>query len=94
MAELVKDTAEGVTSITGAGTEVYLASEVDEVINHLKAEIERLKGGIKCIRELINESEGVTGLHANGDIAYWDELDQNGAYDNEWLTDFIKAEEQ
>ena len=48
--------------------------------------------GIKAIRELINESDGVAGLHLNGDIALWSELEQGGQY-AEWLYDFNDAEE-
>lgn len=39
---------------------------------------------VSDIEALISESEGVVGLHRNGDVATWDELDVTGQY-SEWL---------
>ena len=54
-------------------------------------DIEKLRKGIVAIRVLIGQSEGVTGLHMNGDVAYWSELEEGGRFD-EWLLDFNIAE--
>ena len=52
--------------------------------------IARLRKGISAVDVLMNESEGVSGLHLNGDIAPWDELRAGGRYEG-WLLDFDKA---
>ena len=62
-----------------------------EEIEQLTDENEKLKKGISAVRNLINESYGVDGLHKNGDISAWDELEQGGTFE-EWLLDFNKAE--
>lgn len=36
------------------------------------------------ISDLMANSEGVTGLHKNGDVAPWSDLDEDGHY-NPWL---------
>lgn len=48
------------------------------------------KGAIIAIRDLINESVGVVGIHVNGDIALWDDL-LSGGYQQAWLCDVSKA---
>jgi len=55
-------------------------------------ELNECKRAIAAIRDLINDSEGVAGLHRNGDIAPWDELLAGGRFE-EWLLDFSIAEE-
>lgn len=50
-----------------------------------------LRKGIAAVRALIVESEGVTGLHQNGDTAPWDSLLPGGGHE-EWLLDFSKAD--
>ena len=57
----------------------------------LEIENEKLKKGIVAIRDLINESFGVDGLHQDGVIAPWDELEEGGTFE-EWLVDFNQAE--
>jgi hypothetical protein len=57
----------------------------------LAALVRELRAGIKAVRDLINESHGVTGLHLNGDVATWQELEEGG-YSEEWLIDFNRAE--
>lgn len=52
--------------------------------------IARLRKGISAVDALISESEGVAGLHLNGNIAPWDELRSGGRYE-EWLCDFDEA---
>jgi len=71
---------------------------VEEYVTHLEAKlaeahrtIKRARNGVKAVRELIDCSHGVDGLHMNGDIAYWDELEGGGQYE-EWLAPFNVAE--
>ena len=52
---------------------------------------EKLRKGIKAVRDLMNDSYGVDGLHENGEIASWDELEQGGRFE-EWLLAFNEAE--
>lgn len=47
---------------------------------------------IRQVRELINESHGIYGLHLNGDVAEWDSLLIGGCYE-EWICEFSIAEE-
>lgn len=54
------------------------------------AKIEELTRGLAAVESLISESEGVAGLHRNGDIAPWDELLEGGQFED-WLIDFSKA---
>jgi len=49
--------------------------------NRLKAQINGMK---QAIDDLVRNSEGVAGLHQNGDVAPWDELLTGGRFD-EWL---------
>lgn len=58
----------------------------------LAQESHKLQVGIQCIRNLINDSAGVIGLHQNGELATWDELERGGAY-QDWLWDFNEAEQ-
>ena len=46
----------------------------------------KLIAGLKAVALLMAESEGVTGLHLNGDVATWDWL-----LSTEWLADFNAA---
>jgi len=57
-----------------------------------KGQLEILKKGIKAVSDLMEESEGVTGLHLNGNVAYWSELCRYGEF-SQWLSDFNAAEE-
>lgn len=54
--------------------------------------IQQLKSGIISVRELIDNSDGVCGLHLNGDIATWEELQEGGQFEA-WLLDFNYAED-
>lgn len=57
----------------------------------LREKNDLLKAGIGVVRELMDESIGVAGLHMNGDIATWDSLEEGGQFE-EWLTGFNIAE--
>ena len=59
-------------------------------IDRLRIENDKLKKGIKAVKELIEESRGVDGLHMNGDVAMWSELLQSG-FAEDWLIDFSLA---
>lgn len=59
-------------------------------IDSLQARIAELEKGVAAVEALIDESEGVAGLHRNGDIAPWDELRSGGRFEG-WLFDFDAA---
>ena len=46
---------------------------------------------VEDVGALINDSQGVTGLHLNGDVATWDELTLGGR-NEDWLRNFGIAE--
>ena len=48
--------------------------------------IDLMKLGLQDVDGLMSESEGVAGLHLNGDIAHWSELENDS-----WLYDFTIA---
>ena len=58
-----------------------------EVLQH---KIEKMKRGLDAVAGLISDSQGVSGLHLNGDMASWDELRKGGEYET-WLKDFDEA---
>jgi len=47
---------------------------LEQQLAELKNRFTILANGILQIRELVNESDGVSGYHLNGDIANWDSL--------------------
>jgi hypothetical protein len=69
------------------GTDIHVFA--DNV--RLREVNEKLREGIKAVRELIDESYGVDGLHKNGQVASWDDLELGGKFE-EWLTAFNEAE--
>lgn len=66
---------------------------LEEQITRLQGEMERYKNAVIAINELINNSNGVDGLHLNGDVAPWEELVLGGRFE-EWLTPLSFALEQ
>lgn len=58
--------------------------------NHRQPSNDVLSRGITAVASLIDESEGVAGLHLNGDLAPWSELRTGGRFE-EWLVDFDAA---
>ena len=60
------------------------------VREHDGRDAERLRKGLSAVRDLINESTGVYGLHLNGDVSPWDELRTGGRFEG-WLMDFDAA---
>ena len=55
----------------------------DQTIYHLRA-------GIEDVAALIDNSDGISGLHLNGDIAAWSSLRTGGSFE-EWLLNFDNA---
>ncbi len=68
-----------------------LQSMRDE-ITEAQRQNEILAAGIRAVRELIDDSEGVDGLHHNDMIASWEEI-QRGADFESWLLPFNDAED-
>lgn len=73
-----------------AGDQVLVPVHAENV--QLKAENEKLKAGIKAVRDLIDDSYGVSGLHLNGSVANWASLQEGGHFED-WLLAFNEAEE-
>jgi len=48
--------------------------------------LEKFRKGLQAVADLMGESEGVAGLHRNGELANWDEL-----LTGPWLEDFHEA---
>ena len=72
----------------------HLQSDITELKSQLTAQrgvIEAVGKGIKEVRDLIDDSYGVVGLHKNGDTAPWQDLEPPGEF-GEWLTCFVNAE--
>ena len=63
---------------------------MQKIIDQNESEIKALKAGLLAMEGLINESNGVIGLHLNGDVAIWSEL-REGGHLEDWLIDFDKA---
>jgi uncharacterized Zn finger protein (UPF0148 family) len=63
---------------------------------NLLAEIERLREALKALRkdidDLVSNSQGVAGLHLNGEIADWDSLLSGGSF-GAWLGSVELADE-
>ncbi len=57
-----------------------------------KKELKIVRKGVQAVRYLMDESHGVDGLHRNGDVAPWGELEATGCFAS-WLWDFNKLEE-
>jgi hypothetical protein len=68
----------------------HVPEAVDRLVVELHDRIAVLSAGIAAVSGLIDESQGVAGLHLNGDVATWEELRQGGRFE-EWLSDFDEA---
>jgi len=57
----------------------------DDRVAELEAECARLRGLlaqlVEEVQDLMEESEGVAGLHRNGDVAPWSELEPGGQFE-------------
>jgi hypothetical protein len=65
---------------------VVAAAQATELVEAAQATelVEAAERLLHDISDLMANSEGVTGLHKNGDIAPWSDLDEDGHY-NPWL---------
>ena len=59
-------------------------------LTRLRERVAELEKAVQCVSDLIAESDGVCGLHKNGEVALWDELLSGGPFE-EWLGDFDAA---
>lgn len=55
-----------------------MSDEQQKKIESLELEIQKYKFAIEEINDLIQNSQGVAGLHLNGDVATWGWLFGNG----------------
>jgi hypothetical protein len=55
------------------------------------ARIEVLEAAVNDMRSLMESSVGVVGLHMNGDVATWSDLEEGGRFE-EWLMSLSDAE--
>ena len=72
------------TALVGANEIERLEKQRDELLA-------ALKGLVDDIRGLMDESDGVAGLHLNGDLAPWSELDSGGMFER--LTHLTNADD-
>jgi len=63
-----------------------------EITPQMKHQLNVLEEGLNAVREIIDESEGIVGLHLNGDVAYWDDLQVGGVFED-YLSPLQEAEE-
>jgi len=56
----------------------------------MEAELAVARKGLEAVASLMDESQGVGGLHMNGDFAPWSELRTGGRFE-EWLVAFDDA---
>ena len=69
-------------------TDDYAKLERD--LEAARGERDGARKGLVAVELLMRESDGVAGLHLNGDVATWDELRTGGPFE-EWLIDFDAA---
>lgn len=67
-------------------------NDTEEELHWWRGYAESLETGIKEMRDVMNESHGVDGYHLNGDIATWDELLTDSAF--EFAEDNIKSKKE
>lgn len=60
---------------------------LQKTIERQAIEIQQLRAAIASVEFLINNSDGVHGLHRNGQLCTWSDLREGGRYE-EWLSDF------
>lgn len=76
------------------GDAVLSPQEVVKMLNGFNKTCERnettiyhLESGLNCVAELIDNSDGVSGIHMNGHVVEWEDLREGGSFE-EWLLDF------
>ncbi len=77
----------------GEGYVLHITETDQEALKGLVRDYERMQKAIRSVACLIDESEGVAGLHLNGEVAPWEELLQGG-HCEEWLLDLSQALKQ
>lgn len=60
---------------------VALLTKVDRLERVQGVLVVALEGLLRDVQDLMAGSEGVTGLHLNGDVAPWSELDEGGRFE-------------
>lgn len=72
----------------GEANSVYMAAANPAVTLELITQLRKARESVPAllnlvadIQGLMSESEGVAGLHRNGDVAPWDELEPGGRYE-------------
>jgi hypothetical protein len=86
----------GITIRTGGKRHVadgdHVPEGVDKIIVDLHHRMKCMAEGLSAVRGLIGCSHGVAGLHLNGEVAAWSELEGDGQF-AEWLEPFNHAED-
>ena len=59
-------------------------------LQRLRADYSKLVAGIDAVCNLMEATQGVDGLHDNGDFARWPSLLRGGKFE-EWLLEFSEA---
>ena len=72
-------------------TNRFIIANHELSLAHLYKENQKVREGIESVRCLINNSSGVAGLHLNGDLAPWEDLQEGGHFET-WLIAFNEAE--
>jgi len=71
----------------------YTNMTKEQLVKHCERQdllIQTLKNGIFSVAELIDNSDGVVGLHLNGELARWSDL-REGGYFESWLIGYDDA---
>lgn len=71
---------------TGQPHKVTCRPCLKELLREATACSKSIADGIRSVRSLMDESDGVAGLHLNGELATWGELEDT------WLDEFVTAE--
>lgn len=48
----------------------------ETTVTALRSRLAQAETALQAVRNLVTDSEGVTGYHLNGDIAAWDEFEE------------------
>jgi hypothetical protein len=78
------------TPRTDALSEIEWKGTGREFAQKLERELSIARKGLVAVADLIDQSEGVYGLHLNGDGAPWADLRTGGGFE-EWLVAFDDA---
>jgi hypothetical protein len=67
--------------------QTYVDTLVKDLVDIITKQREDKEMLVKAMQYLVNESDGVYGLHLNGDPSPWSELLEGGEFE-EWLGEF------